>query len=160
MSPQRLDRTLTCYRIGDPDGAFPIFDAGGSRLYPGRWNAATAPVIYASRHYSTAMLEKLVHGSGRLPPNHHAIAITLPRGLSYEALDTAALPGWDRADERVARRFGTAWQKERRSAVLLVPSVVARVEENVLINPKHPEFGQIEHDLPRPLYWGARLFAQ
>ena len=160
MNPQRLDRTLTCYRIGDPDGAFPIFDAGGSRLYPGRWNAATAPMIYAARSFSTAMLEKLAHGSGRLPPNQHFIGITLPRGLSYEALAPAALPGWDHADERAARRFGTAWQKERRSAVLLVPSVVARVEENVLINPEHPEFGGIEHDLPRPVHWDRRLFGR
>ena len=60
MSVQRLDRTLAAYRIGDPHGTYPIFDATGSKRYPGRWNDGATPVIYASRHYSTAMLEKLV----------------------------------------------------------------------------------------------------
>ena len=32
-----------------------------------------------------------MHGSGRLPPNQHWIAITLPHGLSYEVLEAAAL---------------------------------------------------------------------
>lgn len=158
MIAQRLDRTLTCYRIGDPEGRFPVFDAGGSRLYPGRWNGITAPMIYAARSYSTALLEKLVHGSGRLPPNQHWIAITLPHGLSYEVLEAAALPGWDDGDPHRARAFGSAWQREKRSAVLLVPSLVARVEENVLINPEHPEFARIEASLPRPVLWDRRLF--
>jgi RES domain-containing protein len=158
VTPQRLDRTLTCFRIGDPSGQFPIFDATGSALFPGRWNDATTPVIYASRSYATAMLEKLVHAAGRLPPNQHFVTVTLPRGLSYEALPPGGLPGWNGADERPARGFGVAWWRARRSAVLLVPSVVAPMEENVLIHPQHPEFATIEHDLPRPVPWDARLF--
>lgn len=158
MTPQRLDHTLTAYRIGDPEGRFPVFDAGGSRLYPGRWNTAATPMIYAARSYSTALLEKLVHGSGRLPPNQHWVAITLPHGLSYAVVEPAALPGWDNGDPHVARAHGAAWHREQRSAVLLVPSLVARVEENVLINPDHPEFSRIEASLPRPVLWDRRLF--
>ena len=78
MSAQTLDRVLTAYRIGDPAGLYPIFDATGSKLWPGRWNTAASPVIYASEHYSTAMLEKLVHGNGRMPPNQHWISLTIP----------------------------------------------------------------------------------
>ena len=135
-------------------------DATGSRLFPGRWNTATAPVLYTARHYSLAMLEKLAHGAGRLPPNQHFTAITLPRGLSYETFDPAALPGWDRPDQRETRRFGATWQKSGRSAVLLVPSLLARMEENVLLNPEHPEFVQIETALPRPVWWDKRLFSR
>src|SRR3546814_2955870 len=58
VSAQITDRVLTCYRIGDPDGAHPIYDSEGARLYPGRWNTAASPIIYTSEHYSTAMLEK------------------------------------------------------------------------------------------------------
>ena len=57
MTAQILDRVLTAYRIGDPDGSYPIFDATGSQLAPGRWNTAASPIIYASEHYATAMLE-------------------------------------------------------------------------------------------------------
>lgn len=160
MTPQRLDRTLTCYRIGDPEGRHPIFDATGSTLAPGRWNIAATRMIYAARCFSAAMLEKLAHGSGQMPPNQHWIAITVPRGVSYELLEAAALPGWDHDDPQVAQRFGAAWQRERRSAILLVPSLVARVEENVLVNPDHPEFRLIEATLHRPVLWDRRLFGE
>ena len=158
MTPQRLDRTLTCYRIGDPQGRHLIFDATGSTLAPGRWNLAATPMIYAARCLSTAMLEKLAHGSGRMPPNQHWISITIPRGVSYEVVEAAALPGWDHAGARASRRFGAEWQHRRRSAILLVPSLVARVEENVLVNPDHPEFRLIEASLHRPVLWDGRLF--
>ena len=82
MAARILDRTVVCYRIGDPNGEFPIYDARGSALYPGRWNTADTPVIYAAEHYSTAMLEKLTAGSGSIPPNQHYIAITVPAGVS------------------------------------------------------------------------------
>ncbi len=155
---QVLDRVLTCYRIGDPDGQYPIFDATGSTLAPGRWNGATEPMIYASRHYSTAMLEKLVHGSGQLPPNQHFIAITIPSGLSYEMVTADILLGWEDTWFSASRPHGMQWQRGRRSAVLIVPSVVARMEQNVLINPEHPEFHRIEHELHEPVWWDRRLF--
>ena len=46
-------------------------------------------MIYTSAYYSTAMLEKLVRGSGRLPPNQHYIELTIPNGSSYELLNPA-----------------------------------------------------------------------
>lgn len=155
---QILDRTLTAYRIGDPAGRYPIFDATGSRLAPGRWNSAQAPMIYAAEHYSTAVLEKLVHGSGYLPPNQHFIRITIPRGTSYEVFDPAALPGWDSFPPGVSVEHGARWCLEARSLILLVPSVVARMERNVLINPTHPEFRLIETGLHEPVWWDQRLF--
>lgn len=158
MTAQRLDRTLTAFRIGDPAGAYRIFDATGSTLAPGRWNTRGSPVIYASEHYSTALLEKLVHGSGHLPPNQHFVEITIPLGASYEIFSEPWLPGWDAMPATVSRDFGAAWCLERRSLVLLVPSVVARMDRNVLINPAHPEFGTVATSLHRPVYWDRRLF--
>jgi RES domain-containing protein len=158
VTAQRLDRTLTAFRIGDPAGAYPIFDATGSTIAPGRWNTRGSPVIYSSEHYSTALLEKLVHGSGRLPPNQHYIEITIPRGTSYEIFSPPSLAGWDRMPATVSKLFGEAWCVEQRSAILLAPSVVARVDRNVLINPAHPEFGDIATSLHEPVFWDRRLF--
>lgn len=158
MSVQRLDRTLAAYRIGYPHGTYPIFDATGSKRYPGRWNDSATPVIYASRHYSTAMLEKLVHANGIMPPNQHFIEITLPRGLSYEMVTKDRLPGWDSEEPAASRDFGVRWVEQCRSAILLVPSITARMEQNVVINPVHPEFHQIETRLATPIWWDSRLF--
>ena len=158
MTAQVLDRTLTCFRIGDPAGAHPIFDATGSILAPGRWNTRGSPVIYCSEHYSTALLEKLVHGSGRLPPNQHAVTITIPRGTTYEVFSPPALPGWDTMPATVSKGLGERWCTERRSAILIVPSVVARPDNNVLINPAHLDFAAITVGLHQPVYWDRRLF--
>jgi RES domain-containing protein len=158
VTAQFLDRTLSTFRIGDPNGAYPIFDAMGSTMAPGRWNTPGSPLIYTSEYYSTALLEKLAHGSGRLPPNQHYVQITLPKGLSYEVFSPLALPGWDSMPATVSKAFGERWCAERRSAILLVPSVVARLDRNVLINPAHPEFGMIQASLHEPVYWDRRLF--
>ena len=158
MSAQILDRTLTCFRIGDPAGAYPILDATGSTIAPGRWNTAGSPVIYTSQHYSTALLEKLVHGSGRLPPNQHYVKVTIPRGLTYEVFSQPALPDWDRMPATVSKVFGERWCFEKRSLILIVPSVVARLDNNILINPAHPQFASLEPSLHEPVYWDRRLF--
>jgi RES domain-containing protein len=159
VSAQTLDRVLTAYRVGDPAGAYAIFDATGSKLWPGRWNTAVSPMIYTSGHYSLAMLEKLVHGNGHMPPNQHWIEITVPPGVSYEVFSTAHHPGWDAEDCLVAKAYGEAWRKSKRSLLLLVPSVVARMERNVLINDGLPEVNRITHSLHQPIWWDKRLFS-
>lgn len=159
MTGQRLAKVQKAYRIGDPDGDYPIFDATGSRIAPGRWNTPDSPLIYCAEHYSTAMLEKLVHGNGMMPPNQHYIEITLPSGVSYEMADTVRLNGWDSADCRVSRTYGETWRKSGRSLLLFAPSIVARVEWNIMVNPDHPEFQQITFGLHLPVWWDSRLFS-
>lgn len=158
MSGQILDRVLICYRIGDPGGQYPVFSHEGSRLFPGRWNTPGSPMIYCAEHYSTAMLEKLVHGSGQMPPNQHSVEISIPPGVTYEQVTVHSLSGWDHQDRQVCRDFGQAWFDEQRSLLLLVPSIVARMERNVLINPFHPDFVKVSHELAEPVRWDVRLF--
>ena len=61
--------------------------------------------------------------------------------------------------KRTVMACGDTWIRERRTAVLVVPSVVARREGNVLINPGHSDFAQITASEPEPVVWDARLFA-
>lgn len=158
MTGKILDRILTCYRIGDPKGKHPIYSSIGSKMFPGRWNDSANPVIYASEHYSTAMLEKLVHGNGMMPPNQHFMEITIPPGISYEMVTKDSLPGWADDDGAAARAHGTRWRNESRSAILIVPSFVARMERNVVINDDHPEARRISTGLHQPVWWDGRLF--
>jgi RES domain-containing protein len=158
LTAQVLDRSLIAFRIGDPAGAYPIFDATGSTIAPGRWNTAGSALIYSSEHYSTALLEKLVRGSGRLPPNQHYIQIMIPRGATYEVFSPPSLPGWDSMSPTVSQKFGEQWCAQKRSLFLIVPSVVARLDNNVLINPAHSEFRLVETSLHQPVFWDRRLF--
>ena len=142
------------------DGRFDPFSPVGASLVGGRWNSPGLGVIYASRSYAGAMLECLAHaGIGRVPRTHVAIEIAIADSVAVEREDESGLPvGWDHADLRVARAFGDAWIRERRTAVLVVPSVVARREGNVLINPQHPDFGSIVAGGSEAVIWDARLF--
>ncbi len=158
MTGQITDRVLTAYRIGDPDGDYPVFDATGSKIVPGRWNTPVTPMIYASENYSAAMLEKLVHGSGMLPPNQHFVTITLRNGVSYEVFPVHQYRGWADETPQASREYGESWHKARRSLILIVPSVVARMERNFLINPDHPDFNRIDVSMHEPVYWDNRLF--
>jgi RES domain-containing protein len=160
LKAQILDRMLQAYRIGDANGEYPIFDPAGSKLYPGRWNSSSSPMIYTSEHYSTAMLEKLIHGSGKMPRNQHYIVITIPNGVTYETVSLHGLRGWDDPSGVVSRHYGETWYRERRSLILMVPSVVARIEMNILINPDHPDFSRITHGLHQPVWWDERLYPE
>lgn len=115
-------------------------------------------VVYASEQYSTAMLEMLVRWNGPPPGNQHFVEIEIPAGTSYEVVEVDALPDWDLPDSPSARRFGHRWYEERRSAILLVPSVVARLERNVIINASHSEFSQLMPGDETPVWWDERLF--
>ena len=151
---------MRAYRIADR--RFPIFDGAGARLVGGRWNSPGKPLIYAAETFSAALLEVLVHSNlGRIPKTHSAIEITIPDTVATEVLTSSELPGWDAENPSLSRAFGDRWLSERRSAVLLVPSVITRDHErNVLINPEHTDFAQITAGKPTEVQWDRRLFAR
>jgi RES domain-containing protein len=93
-----------------------------------------------------------------MPANQHFIEITIPNGVSYEVFQTAAYPGWDSRNETICKTFGRQWYEEKRSALLIVPSIPARLERNFLINPAHPDAKGIMHALPEPAWWDERLY--
>lgn len=144
------------------DGRFEPFSGIGASLVGGRWNSPGRSVIYASQSFAGAMLECLAHaGIGRIPKTHVAVEIDIAASVSTERHDESSLPaGWDHRDLRVARVFGDEWIQARRSAVMVLPSVVARKENNVLLNPQHPHFARIVAGRPEPVIWDARLFGR
>ena len=154
----RSPQPWLAWRIAD--GRFDAFSAVGAALVGGRWNSPGHGVIYASRSFAGAMLESLAHaGIGRVPKTHVAIEIGIPGSTVVERHDEGTLPaGWDHRNLSVARAFGNEWLRDRRTAVLVVPSVVARREANVLLNPQHPDFSEIIAGAPEPVIWDARLF--
>lgn len=158
--PGTLDANLVIYRLGDPNGEFAIYDDEGAALFPGRWNSAGTRLVYASEHYSTALLEKLVHLNFILPKSMHWIAISIPAGTTYESFPAHAHPGWDGASEQICKDYGDAWVRSGRAALLFAPSIPARLDRNVLINRAHPDASRFTHSRPEPVPWDVRLFQQ
>jgi RES domain-containing protein len=106
------------------------------------------------------MLEILAHaGIGRVPPTQHLVIAEVLDELAVERHDSLSLPaGWEAEDSSVARQFGDDWLASARSLVLVVPSVVARLEFNAILNPGHPEFQKLIVSKPEPVIWDSRLF--
>lgn len=151
---------MRIYRIGD--GRHPLWDGTGAALLGGRWNSPGRPVIYGSLTYACAMLEILVHANiGRIPATHRYVMADLPDHVEFERYDPEMLPsGWDSEASTVARTFGDLWLSEARSAVLLVPSVVAKLEWNALVNPAHPDAMRVMLSSAEPVIWDRRLFGR
>lgn len=149
---------MRAFRIADR--RFPIFDGTGARLVGGRLNSPGRPVIYAAETFAGAVLEVLVHANlGRVPRTHAVVEIAIPDAIIIDIVAPKDLPGWDAEHQTPSRAYGDRWLDERRTAVLLVPSVVTRGREhNVLLNPEHPSFKAITASKPQEVVWDERLF--
>lgn len=149
---------IRIYRIADE--RHPIWDGTGAALVGGRWNSPGRPAIYGSLSYACAMLEILAHaGIGRVPRTQRFVVAEVSDALSVERHDPLSLPaGWDAEDSSIARSFGDDWIVSTRSLVLVVPSIVARLEFNAILNPAHSDFRKLAVSAPEPVIWDSRLF--
>jgi RES domain-containing protein len=151
-------RLLRAFRIADP--RHPLFDGAGAYLKGGRWNSPGKRVIYAAQSYAGALLESLVHlNFDEIPDGYSWIEILIPEAGEVEELAANEIPAWNGDDFTATRGYGDRWYEQKRTPVLLVPSVVtAGVERNVLINQDHPGFAGIRASEVREVIWDQRLF--
>jgi RES domain-containing protein len=147
---------MRIFRIAD--NRHPIFDGTGASLLGGRWNSKGKRVIYASETYAGALLEALVHANiGRMPRHQAWIEIRIPENLPQEHIDRT---NFELSNAAASREFGDRWYDEQRSAVLVVPSIVTGgVENNIIINQRHFQFGLLEASVPKTVEWDPRLFS-
>jgi RES domain-containing protein len=152
----RRSGPLRAFRIADMRHT--IFDGSGAMFHGARWNSPGRRVIYAAETYAGALLEILVHASGSVPQSQGYVEIKIPAGLSIEEITPDDLPQWYSPSFDAARSFGDRWYDERRTPVLIVPSVITLVERNVLINQEHPDFHRISASQPMRVRWDRRLW--
>jgi RES domain-containing protein len=133
------DSTMRVYRIYN-DGRLPN-DAMGARIAGGRWNPKGLMVLYAAAHLSLACLEKMVHLNRG----------TMPTKLRYAWTEVAAnLGSLDPRRDYVYRgtnvtvEIGRQWIVHRKELAVRVPSVLIPEEDNILLNPIHPEYEALE----------------
>lgn len=122
---------------------FADLDGEGAKLYGGRWNFRGYKVVYTSCQLSLAVLELLVHTAADLiPEGLISIEIEIPTQVTHEQMSFPS--AWQNTkDSNILKQIGTQWLQEQRSAVLIVPSVIVPSENNVLINPLHPDSSHI-----------------
>jgi RES domain-containing protein len=108
------------------------------------------------------MLEILAHASiGRIPATHSLVMVEVPDSVSMERHESRSLPAaWEAENSASARLFGDRWLSEARSAILIVPSVVARLDWIALVNPVHPDASRLAASAPEKVMWDKRLQGQ
>lgn len=135
------------------------FDGRGAADNPGRWNVPGVPVVYTAESRSLASLEVLVHTEDTrllvavawmtIPVTIDEQLIEIPKHLPEDWRQLPAPPS--------TREFGTRWVRQARSPALRVPSIVVDGEFNYVLNPRHPDFGQLKIGAPSPLSFDPRL---
>lgn len=151
--PLRLWRIVT--------GPHPVWSGEGARLFGQRWNPVGLPAIYTGTSFALCLVEVLVHANRRRPPSAaRFVEADVPDDVSREAFDPSRHPAWDDLhDPAPAREFGRRWLEERRSAILLVPSVVTMGRDtNAVVNPDHPDAVRITVGAETPVDLDPRLF--
>ena len=131
----------------------------GAALVGGRWNSPGVRIVYASTHRSLALLEMLVHVQrDTVPPTSCSSRSTSPIASSdpLRHFPPAGMPC-----PGVPRRgsSGIAGPPSATRLAVLVPSIVVPAEENVLINPLHPQAIRLQAHPPEPFPLDQRLFA-
>lgn len=115
----------------------------GAAKDPGRWNAATEPVIYCAPTLAMAVLETAAHvDDSGLPLNKFVVEIKAPDAVwaQREEVAVAALPStWNAIPAGGGSvKFGSDWPASLRTPIMVLPSVIVPEESIVLINPRHP----------------------
>ena len=149
---------LTAWRLVKERHAATAFSGEGAARSGGRWNARGHHVIYASATQSLCVLESLVHLDPAMVFRYVVFRIEIPESL-IDTLPPKKLAGDWRSEppSTSTKKIGDRWLKEKRSAVLAVPSALVPEESNYLINPLHPDFKKIKVGKPVPFSIDPRL---
>ena len=149
---------MIVYRL--TNGAFKNDLSGtGAKLYGGRWNPPGLPALYTTEHISLAVLEILVHvKSYRHPLDYFLIAIELPDAASIVSIDQQKLKKNWKDDHEYLQIIGNDFLKSSQSLVLKVPSAIIEAENNLLINPAHPDARKIKIRSSQNFIFDKRLY--
>ena len=153
--------TRRLWRLCRDVHAAKAFTGEGPFRYGGRWSPPGIAVVYCAESRSLAAMEILVHHLGTevfSVTKWVVIAADIPESLIEKP--TRVPDTWrERSPVAAAQEFGAAWVREGRSAALRVPSAVVLGEFNYLLNPLHPNFGEVILAKPEPFLFDPRFKA-
>jgi RES domain-containing protein len=152
----------SAWRIVRAGRANTAFTGEGPWRYGGRWNSPGVHVVYVSEHQSTAAFEVFAN---RVPfildEKYKAFRLEWPDGLTEIFPAKKLLSNW-RVTPPPAEtmEIGDRWVRERRSAVLALPSAISPADTNFLLNSEHPDFKRIRIHPPIDFDFDSRLLGR
>lgn len=134
---------MQVYRITTEKWAGKLTGSGKSA----RWNTNGNFVIYTAGSRALACLENLAHRSGEgLNILFKVTEIEIPDSVSRKVLTPEHLAeNWNLHNSySYCQLIGDRWIDRKNTCILQVPSSIIAEEFNVLINPMHPDFVDIQ----------------
>lgn len=116
-------------------------------------------MVYTASTLSLAALEASVHFAVETSPlDYVALTIRVP-DEAVERVAANALPAdWNATPAPAAcQELGAGWVAEARSVGLAVPSAVVPSEDDILLNPLHPDFRRVALEKQEPFVFDSRL---
>ncbi|WP_062060334.1 RES family NAD+ phosphorylase [Aquimarina longa] len=131
----------------------------GAKTVGGRWNPKGVAVLYTSTTIALSALEVLAHLPAAYFPDDMVIAtIKVPDEL-ITTVDLKNLPNnWDKIPAPTeVQNFSLPWIEEEKYLGLELPSIIIPKEKNLIVNPLHPNFNEVQLIKIEPFHFDTRL---
>lgn len=116
-------------------------------------------MVYTSTSRALAALEFFVNLQPNDAPDDLLMAEATIPDECIEDLKLKELPrNWRGLNNERCRDLGSEWARTQRSVALKVPSAAVDGEWNVLLNPKHREFGKVKIGAVKAFRFDERMF--
>lgn len=117
----------------------------GGRKFSSRWSSLGKRVVYLAESPAGAMLEVLVHFKEQersLPRIYTLLKVESRPELETIELEPQYWTEWQN-NEGQTQTAGDAWLASRKTVLARVPSAIMPYTWNYLLNPEHPDAGQV-----------------
>jgi len=116
-------------------------------------------MVYCCSSRALCQLEMRVHANGSNPKKQALMCLQLPADSPLDDVMAAGLPAHWKDDTGITQTIGNAWLQNGRALGLWMPSYIEPGEENLLLNPAHPDHARIALALERhPFVFDPGLF--
>lgn len=132
---------MDVFRIIDARHRDRLLDGSVAARTGGRWNRRGSPAVYASFTISLAIIEVLDPYDHEAMSSWHLGIIDVPLS-PLPRLDRQQLPRSWREFPLQTQAIGSQWFQQG-AAGLIVPSVIHDHEDNLVLNPNHPDFSRV-----------------
>ena len=117
----------------------------GAALYGSRWNSKGIYLLYTSQFISLSILESLVHlRRQEIPPSQFLLHIEVPDEQEIAEISYKKIKKNWREEIDYTQWLGDQFIQNKQSLIFKVPSVIVPQENNVLLNPLHPDFKKVK----------------
>ncbi|MBK9256942.1 MAG: RES family NAD+ phosphorylase [Saprospiraceae bacterium] len=118
----------------------------GARLYGGRWNRPGVPVLYTSETRSLAVLELLVHFNAvaALKQRYSVVCLSLDKKHIYDPENLQKENLFQMSNNAEFWDMTEYYFNEKNVLAIRVPSALIHQEYNVLLNPLHDAFDELQ----------------